>query len=222
MATPLVAGLGALVRQYFMDGYHPAGRPSLAGFEPSAALIKAMLIASAVDLTSLGCPGAGTVPSPVQGWGIVQLDRVLLFGAEARRLTVADELAFFTGSTDPPLRLELVAGSPGPLEVVLVWTDPPSTSVAAINLVNDLDLVVTGPAGVLLGNHFAGGASTGGGEPDRLNNVEVVKLPDATPGSWRVEVRPHAIRESGQGFALVVLGPRPAPELRHVRGRLAP
>ena len=119
MATPLVAGLGALVRQYFVDGYHPSGRPSLSGFAPSAALIKAMLIASAVDLTSLGCPDAGAVPSPAQGWGIVQLDRVLLFGAEARRLTVVDEREFFTGSTDPPLRLELVAASPGPLEVVL-------------------------------------------------------------------------------------------------------
>lgn len=223
MATPLVAGLGALVRQYLVDGFYPGGAPDpSAGFEPSAALVKAMLIASAVDLTELGCTAAGPVPSPAQGWGLVQLDRVLLLGEASRRLVVVDEPAAFTGSGDQPVRAQLEPIWPGPLEVVLVWSDPPSSSVAAVNLVNDLDLVVSGPDGVLFGNRLVDGVSTPGGEADRLNNVEVVKLARATPGEWTIEVRPHAIREAPQGFALVVLGPPSALQTRTARGRLAP
>jgi hypothetical protein len=224
MATPVVAGLAALVRQYFTDGFYRRGvsTPAL-GFEPTAALVKATLIASAVDLTELGCSWAGEVPSRLQGWGLVQLDRALLVGAEARRLLVADERARFGGSGDEPVRLQVTSGEPGPLKVVLAaWTDPPSTSAAAVNLVNDLDLVVGGPDGTFLGNHLLAGASQPGGAADRLNNVEVVWLPQAAQGPWTVEVRPHAIREPGQGFALVVLSPSPVPEVRQIRRLVRP
>ena len=223
MATPVTAGHAALVRQYFVEGFYPGGAPDPgAGFAPSAALVKAMLIASAVDLAELGCALVEPVPSRDQGWGIIQLDRVLLFEGADSRLLVDDEWSAFDSAGDPPLERELTVGMPGPLKVVLVWTDPPSTSLAAVNLVNDLDLVVEGPDGTLLGNHLVEGVSEPGGGADRLNNVEVVWLPQATPGEWAIEVRPHAIHEAGQGFALVVLSPALAPEVRRVRGRLAP
>jgi hypothetical protein len=223
MATPVTAGHATLVRQYFVDGFYPGGSPDPGtGFTPSAALIKAMLIASAVDLAELGCPLAEPVPSRDQGWGIIQLDRVLLFEGAESRLQVDDERGGFAASSDPPLRRELSVGVDGPLKVVLVWTDPPSTSLAAVNLVNDIDLVVEGPDGTLLGNQLVEGISQPGGSADRLNNVEVVWLPEALPGEWTIEVRPHAIREAGQGFALVVLSPPPAVEPRRARGRLAP
>lgn len=223
MATPVTAGHAALVRQYFVDGYYQGGSPDPgSAFTPSAALVKAMLIASAVDLAELGCPFAEPVPSRDQGWGIIQLDRVLLFEGADSRLQVDDERDGFAASSDPPLRRDLTVGAAGPLKAVLVWTDPPSSSLASVNLVNDLDLVVGGPDGVLHGNHLIEGVSQPGGSADRLNNVEVVWLPEAQPGEWTIEVRPHAIREAGQGFALVVLAPPAAPEIRHVRRRLAP
>ncbi len=223
MATPVTAGHAALVRQYFVDGFYPGGAPDPdAGFTPSAALVKAMLIASAVDLAELGCPMAEPVPSRDQGWGIIQLDRVLLFDGAESRLLLDDEWVGFAAVSDPPLQRELATEAAGPLKVVLVWTDPPSTSLAEVNLVNDLDLVVEGPDGVFRGNHFAGGESQPGGSADRLNNVEVVWLPEALPGEWTVEVRPHAIREAGQGFALVVLRPDDAREPRRPRGRFSP
>jgi hypothetical protein len=216
MATPVTAGHAALVRQYFVDGFYPGGAPDPAnGFAPSAALVKAMLIASAVDLAELGCPLAEPVPSRDQGWGIIQLDRVLLFDGAESRLQVDDEWSAFDSADDPSLERELTVGAAGPLKIVLVWTDPPSTSLAAVNLVNDLDLVVEGPDGVFRGNHFTDGASQPGGSADRLNNVEVVWLPQATPGEWTVEVRPHAIREgqgrprgrhAGAGFAVPAAG----------------
>jgi subtilisin family serine protease len=54
MATPLTAGSVALVRQYFMQGYSPAGvrNPSY-GFTPSAALVKSILINSAQPMQYL-------------------------------------------------------------------------------------------------------------------------------------------------------------------------
>jgi len=223
MATPVTAGHAALVRQYFIDGFYPGGAPDpAAGFTPSAALVKAALIASAVDIAALGCSMAEPVPSRDQGWGLIQLDRALLFDGDTGRLVVDDEWDVFAAASDPPHRRELATGAAGPLKVVLVWTDPPSTSTAAVNLVNDLDLVVEGPDGVYRGNQFAGGESQPGGSADRLNNVEVVWLPEALPGEWTVEVRPHAIREAGQGFALVVLRPDDAAAPRRPGGRLAP
>jgi len=208
MASPTAAGLAALVRQYFVDGFYPDGRPDpAASFAPSAALVKAALIASAVDLTTLGCGDVRPIPSPDQGWGLVQLDRVLYFPGAPFRLMVDDRNASFDSSGDGAAVADFRVMSSGPLKVVLVWTDPPSSSLAETNLVNDLDLVVEGPDGTFLGNQFVEGVSVRGGAGDRLNNVEVVWRPEVRPGRWTVSVSPHRIVESGQGFALIVTGP---------------
>lgn len=45
MATPVVAGALALIRQYFVDGWYPSGAPqAAASFLPSAPLLKAVLL----------------------------------------------------------------------------------------------------------------------------------------------------------------------------------
>ncbi len=207
MASPTAAGLAALVRQYFVDGFYPSGAPDEeAGFAPSAALLRAMMIASAVDLTTLGCSGIEPIPSRDQGWGLVQLDRVLHFAGDLVRLLVDDHRQVFLSSADPAVSHAVRMRSPGPLKVVLAWTDPPSSSLAPVNLVNDLDLVVSGPDGSFLGNRMADGWSLPGGAPDRRNNVEVVWLPEATRGEWTVTVAPSQITEPDQEFALVVVG----------------
>ncbi len=47
-----MSGTAALVRQYFMEGWHPNGiKESSEGFDPSAALVKAVLINGAQDVT---------------------------------------------------------------------------------------------------------------------------------------------------------------------------
>jgi hypothetical protein len=111
----------------------------------------------------------------------------------------------------------------GPLKVVLVWTDAPSSSLATTNLVNDLDLRVSGPGGVFQGNSFSGGVSVPGGEPDRLNNVEVVFLSVAEKGVWTIEVSPHAVPVPPQDYALVVTrAVRLEEGPRQPSGRVAP
>lgn len=223
MAAPTAAGFGALVRQYFADGFYPTGGadPSDA-FEPSAALVKAVLIASAVDLSAMGCADE-PIPSRDQGWGLIQLDRALAFPGDDHRLFVDDHRNGFSSIGDAPVTVELTVVGPGPLKVVLVWTDAPSSSLAEFNLVNDLDLTVSGRGGLYRGNTFVRGVSVPGGEPDRLNNVEVVYLPEAESGVWSIEIKPHAIPAPEQDFALVVtsalrLSPRP----RRPSGRAEP
>ena len=51
MATPLIAASAALVRQYFLEGFYPGGSAkSGAGFAPSGALVKAVLLGGAAGL----------------------------------------------------------------------------------------------------------------------------------------------------------------------------
>jgi len=207
MAAPTVAGLAALVRQLFVEGRAPDGVPDPArGLEPSAALVRATLVASAVDLAGQGCVGVAPIPSRDQGWGEVRLDTALPAPGSPRRLLARDEGRAFAAAGEPAAVTRIGLAGAGPLKVVLAWTDPPSSAAAAVNLVNDLDLTVTGPDGTFLGNAFANGVSVTGGAPDRRNNLEVVWLPSASPGTWTVRVTPHAIRWHRQTFALVVTG----------------
>jgi hypothetical protein len=225
MATPTAAGLAALVRQYFEHGYYPTGHARAGhGLSPSAALVKGILIASAVDLTRLGCTRVAPIPSLDQGWGLVQLDQALfLADAPGRRLLVRDADVGFSAPTDMPRATSFTVTSSEPLKVVLVWTDYPSTAAAAVHLVNDLDLTVNGPDGHFLGNVIGGGVSLPGGFPDRLNNVEVVVVERPTPGRWTVTVSPHLIAHGPQDHALVVTGAlRAAPRRPRGGGRLGP
>jgi hypothetical protein len=68
-----------------------------------------------------------------------------------------------------------------------VWTDPPGSS-----LVNDLDLRVTDPAGSIF---------FGNGQPDHVNNVEVVSIPQPLAGTYTISVAGPQ-----QKYALVVTG----------------
>ena len=52
MATPLIAGSAALVREYFEKGFYPSGsRQGGDGFKPMGSLVKAVLIHSAQDIS---------------------------------------------------------------------------------------------------------------------------------------------------------------------------
>lgn len=90
MATPAATGVLALVRQYFMEGYYPTGTPTfLNSFIPSAALLKAVMIHSAVSVAGQvayypksASPLSYSVapaPSIYQGYGRVMMSNVLLF-----------------------------------------------------------------------------------------------------------------------------------------------
>lgn len=135
-AAPTIAGAAALVRQYYVVN----GRPN-----PTAALLKATLIAATRPVLIRGDALAKPVPSNEQGWGFPVLDDALSFAGETRKLHVVESsLAAGASAT-------LRVNARGPLRAVLVWTDLPGD-----RLVNDLDLNVNGATSA-----------------DHVNNVEV-------------------------------------------------
>jgi hypothetical protein len=203
-ATPAAAGFGALVRQYFTDGFYPSGAAVAAdGFAPSAALVKAALLNSSRQMTAAA---AGTIPANCQGWGRILLEDGLFFAGQNRRLFVADDPGFPEGGAGQSKKFNFIVQANESLKATLVWTDFPSTPAASINLVNDLDLEVTGPAGTFAGNVFAGGVSQPGGTADRRNTVEQVLLATPGPGLYTIIVRAANVPVGPQPFALVVTG----------------
>jgi len=81
MATPLIAGSAALVRQYFLSGSYPGSSSAAANqYAPSGALVKAVLLGGAAGLdgfeSDTGLPLAPP-PSFRQGFGRIDLARSL-------------------------------------------------------------------------------------------------------------------------------------------------
>ena len=220
MSTPAVAGSVALIRQYYEEGWYPSGKRNPAdAFEPSSALVKATLIAGAVEINGQYAYYNGYFyPNWDQGWGRVNLNNSLYFEGDNKRMWVVDNrLGISTGET--ATYFVNIIDNTQPLKFVLCWTDYPGSPSASIQLVNDLDLKVTDPNGnVYLGNVFAGynpGFSVAGGSADRRNTEEAVIL---TPennifptGIYKIEVIGYNVpmgepETDAQPFALVVVG----------------
>ena len=199
MATPLSAGAAAVVRHYLVSGEaHP---------NPSSALIKAILINSAVDISGYGVASqeAGQpIPNNHEGWGRIDL-AAATNGTD--RAFVDDQSLALTTNTTYTFRFT-ATNSTTLLKASLVWTDYPGTPAATRQLVNNLDLVVTAPDGstAYYGNNFSGGWSSAGGTGDQLNNVENVYVQSPATGVWTIHVIGSNVPHGPQPYALVVFG----------------
>ena len=86
MAAPAVAGSAALVRQYYREGWYPTGaKRNPDKFTPTAALIKATLINSSVEVTGAGAYDNGQIQVPT-----VLLDIVAVTKENLRETVVKD------------------------------------------------------------------------------------------------------------------------------------
>lgn len=202
-AAPQISGACALIRQYFIDGFYPNG-DTLSGITlyPSAALVKAVLISSTVDLIN-----ENPIPDRAEGWGRVVLDNALYFAGESRVLEILDHTLGVT-TNDSAIKTVEVTNTSEPLKFVLVWSDTSATSLANPTLINDLDLVITAPNNnKYKGNVFSGGQSQTGGSADRINNVEVVWLPNPTQsGTYTITVKGFNCPNGQIPFALSAVG----------------
>ncbi len=202
-ATPEVTGMAALMRAWYQV---QEGAP------PSPALTKALMANTAADLAG-GSDGAssvlGSAPTPVQGWGRVNMGRVL----DGTQRAFVDQSRLLTESGQDVRRAYDVADASRPVRITLAWTDAPGPTTG-VSYVNDLDLEVQVGGTTYRGNVLAGGLSVAGGAPDPRNNVESVFLPPGTQGRVRVRVVAANIAGDGvpnvnadatdQDFALVV------------------
>ena len=198
MAAPLVAGGAAVVRDFYQKAR---------GHQASAALVKAVLINTSVDLLDENNDGlldnANPIPNPHEGWG-----RVDLVNATDATDVYYDEGVALSTSTSTSIAYD-VTSQGAPLKATLAWTDYPSSTSASVNLVNDLDLTVTAPDGTTYtGNVFSGGWSVAGGAADRLNNVENVYVFAAMAGTWTITVNGYNVPQGPQSFALVIDSPQ--------------
>jgi subtilisin family serine protease len=210
MASPQVAGAVALFIQHY--------RSLHAGASPSAALIKAALIAATRNLAgSLDADGGtlGNRPDNKQGWGRLRADWMLAPGV---MVLYRDQDTHTFDNTGETWTLNVSAEDPGePMQIVLVYTDAPGHGTGGNTPAwnNDLDLRVTQGGNVYRGNVFgANGFSSTGGSADTRNNIEAVMLDAATAagGGLAIEVvasniSSDALPNSGdatdQDFALV-------------------
>jgi hypothetical protein len=196
MSNPIAAGGATVVRDYYNKG---RGTPNA-----SAALIKATLINSADDLLDENNDGVNDndfpIPNVHEGWGRINLDR----GTDGTAQFVDNTSGLATnGSVSYTYNVSTGA----PLKITLVWSDAPSTETATQNLVNNLNLLVTGPGGVQYrGNVFSGGWSATGGSADSVNNVENVYVQAPAAGTWTVQISGANVPQGPQPFALVVDG----------------
>ena len=195
MSNPLTAGGAAVVKDYYQKAKSVTA---------SAALVKATLINTAVDLLDENNDGAADndypIPNNHEGWGRVDL-------AQATSGSVQFADASVGLSTNGTATYQVTTAGGAPLKVTLVWSDYPSTETVAKNLVNDLDLKVTAPGGAIYnGNVFSGGWSQTGGSADRANNVENVYIQSAAAGTWTIEIKGYNIPSGPQKYALAVSG----------------
>lgn len=204
MACPAATAAGALIRQYFMDGFYPSGVATPAdAYEPTGALIKAVLINTCMDMT-----GVAGYPSNAEGWGRIVLDESLHFSGDLGRMWVADVRRAQGLSTGGQREFQIdVTSIARPLEITLAFTDYPGATNAANPVVNDLSLVVIGPGGTTyLGNVWSGGWSTTGGSADLINNVERVAVQLPPLGTWTVRVVGTSVPQGPCGYALCATG----------------
>jgi subtilisin family serine protease len=186
MATPLVAGATALLRESLRrrGGYR----------SPSAALLKAALIAGARKLSGESPP---TRPADdAQGYGLVDLDAIVAPERPAEVYFVDETDGLETGGAHE-FDLE-VHSRRAPLRVVLAYSDFPGPA-----LVNNLNLVLVDPRGR---SHVGNGTRAGSLELDSSNNVEVVHVKRPQPGRWRVQVVGSNVPQGPQDYALCLRG----------------
>ena len=182
MATPITAGASALLYQHLID--------NLAHTNPSSALVKGIIAASAHDMTGQygsSSNGAGeTAPNNHEGWGLLDLDRAV-------NTTWVDDESVNTGDSRS-WKFTVPASAPD-LKIMVSWTDPASTPAASVNLVNDIDFAVKDPNGnwVEYGNN--------------LDNLIGTTISSPMSGQWEVHVNGTNIPTGPQSFAMVIDAP---------------
>jgi len=193
MASPVVTGVAALLTEHWRK---------VAGGDPGPSLLKTLIIAGVDDL---GNPG----PDYTFGFGLVNAqnsaDLITADGGRGQRIR---RFAISQGQTS---ETTIVVPQTQFVRVVLNWPDPPipflgGDDIAAKAMVNDLDVKVIDPQG---NEHFPWKLDPSSYEANAtrgVNNVdvtEVVEIPNAVPGAYRVVVTGTKVSQGPQNAVLV-------------------
>lgn len=193
MSSPSVTGAAGLLIQRYRD-------PANFGTTPGADVMKALWVNTANDI---GRPG----PDYVYGFGVIN--------AQLAVDTIdAGQVRILTDSVDQgEINEHLVSVPSGvvQLKASLNWLDPEAGEDDNPTLINDLDLLMTGPdfsstfpfsgpgMGNVTGNSTASGANT-------VDTVEHAEANNPAQGFWTVSVAGTSVPDGPQSYALVVNG----------------
>mmetsp|Transcript_35916 Transcript_35916/g.80880 ORF Transcript_35916/g.80880 Transcript_35916/m.80880 type:complete len:1352 (-) Transcript_35916:140-4195(-) len=207
MATPAVAGAALLLREYFTSGLSPGNGLSppqslSRSFDPSAALVKAMLLHSS---RHVGSESGFLTPSFDQGYGLINLSSVIVTN-ERNVLRVQDGINI---SNNELITFCADVGGSTDLRVTIAWTDPPAYPSAVLALINDLDLTILGPNGETKygnGKQFQDSAYGKYNVRDRKNNNEQVVWSEPGKGTYTLFVSGRDVPLDPQPFSIVISG----------------
>jgi subtilisin family serine protease len=184
MATPLVAGCAALLREALATDHGLTN--------PSAALLKALIINTAYDIPGQYVPSeAAAIPNNSEGFGRVVVTEMISSNGSVQFWDEATQLD--TGNEET--RSIVISTVGRMLKVTLVWTDPSGSG-----LQNDLDLIVRASDGT----ERHGNVDPTSTSFDRVNNVERVVWNNAPQGTVQILVRAYRVTQATQTYALVV------------------
>lgn len=211
MASPNACGSAALLIEYFRDRFP--------GSDMRASTLKALLIHTADDRGNAG-------PDYQYGWGLMNTKAAAdVIKAHADNNGGATMIESSVSTTVTSRTHVFGWNGSSPLRVTLVWTDPAGTAKSGHDdrtraLVNDLNLVVTGPGDV---NYFPyvmphvgvwttatldDVAITG---TNTVDNVEQVYRSTPVAGTYYITVNYSGSLSGGsQNYSLIVSGQTPA------------
>jgi hypothetical protein len=203
MAAPTASGtLGLLYERY---------RQLHGGANPTAALIKAVACNGADDL---GNPG----PDFIYGFG----------NLNARTAVEAlENNTYFNGVTvnggSQTFTITGVPAGTAQLKILLHWNDPAAVPYAATTLVNNLDLTVTEPGGLVhrplvLDPSAANVNNVAVEGVDNRNNIEQVVINNPPAGDFTVNVAGASVPQGPQDFVITYQVVAPAVQVVYPSG----
>ena len=114
MSAAQLGAAAVLVRQYFVDGWYPAGYPSGPGFSPSAALLRAVLITAANPILGAARPNGGRddistlrTPNLYAGFGRTTITNALRLVVPFNDVCpcTGDNTGLFNSDSDPNIQI---------------------------------------------------------------------------------------------------------------------
>ncbi len=201
VAAAAAAGALGLIQEFF---------ESRVGTAITPALLKALAIHGARIEPGFNLGVCAQTNS--SGWGALDLAASLAVGltnAGGATNSIFYDQQTSLGTGEQVTRIVRVIDPEFPLKATLVWTDPPGNPMAAVKLVNNLDLVITNldTGEVYLGNDIDPESrwssiwnSSAPSLPDCVNNVERVLISPPLGTNYSVTVRARGINvDCGSG-----------------------
>jgi len=211
-ATPIVAGYFGLFFQMWHNGLfgNPTGN-SVFDSRPHETTARAFVINTALQWDFQGETDDRTRVH--QGWGLPSVANLYDLSSQ---IYFVDETDVILPLQTNEYQVEVVADTPA-LKATMIYKDPMGTTSSTLHRINDLDLMLTSPSGeVYWGNNGLrqGVFSQPGGNPDPLDTVENIFVPDPEVGTWTVDVYAREINQDCHlqteeldcDYALVVSG----------------